>query len=148
MPDWITTPIEFISGPLILLVILPVIPTIWIFLVYPIFAYRLKHSKIKFSYWTRIWLFYVFTAIFCAPILPLVKDTVEHPRLLYPLLHSVGFWSLVGYSTFVLIFHKPINRFVGSSTTIQNGKKILIERWDQTLVKIGIAKFNGKNNDK
>ncbi len=105
MPDWVTTPIEFILGPLILLVILPVIPTIWIFLVYPIFAYRLKHSKIIFSYWTRIWMFYIFTAIVCAPILRLVKDTVEHPKLLYPLFHSKGFWSLIAYSTFVLIFH-------------------------------------------
>jgi hypothetical protein len=146
MPDWVTTPIEFILGPLILLVILPVIPTIWIFLVYPIFAYRLKHSKISFSYWTRIWMFYLFTAIFCAPILPLVKDTVEHPQLLCPLLHSWGFRSLIIYSTLVLIFHKQINRLVDNSAVIQTGKRILIENWDQALVKIGIAKIN--NNEK
>ncbi len=137
------TPVEFILGPLILLIILPIIPTIWIFLVYPIFAYRLKHSKIKFSYWTRIWMFYIFTAIFCAPILPLVKDTIEHPRLLYPLIHSWGFWSLIGYSMFVLIFHKSINRFVENSPVIQEGKRVLIDNWDKALVKIGIAKMNG-----
>ncbi len=144
MPDWITTPIEFILGPLIMLIVLPVIPTIWIFFVYPIFAYRLKHSKINFSYWTRVGMFYFFTAIFCVPILPTIKETIEHPRSFYPLVHSWGFWSLIGYSIIVTIFHKPIEKIANQSPLIQRIKTNFVQIWFKFLIRIKIA---GKNDN-
>ncbi len=146
MPDWVTTPIEFILGPLIMLIVLPVIPTIWIFFVYPIFAYRLKHSKINFSYWTRIGMFYFFTAIFCIPILPTIKETIEYPRSFYPLIHSWGFWSLIGYSAIVTILHKSIEKVAGQSLLIQKMKNRFIEVGLRLLIKIKIAKKEQKQN--
>jgi hypothetical protein len=145
VPAWFITTVEFFLGPIIFLVILPVVPTVWIFFIYPLFAYRLNHASIHFSYWARIGMFYGFSAICCAPFLPMIKNTIEHPALLLPLLGSRGFWMLMGYTSIALVFHKQIGRLAQIPLVIF-AKKKLIDIGYALFIKLRIAWANGINS--
>lgn len=111
MREIVITLLEIIAGPIILLIVLPVIPTIWIFVVYPFYAYRLNHAtKVHWPFWARVASFYVVSMLCCLPALPIIKDTVEHPAKLYPLLHSRGFQVLIAYTLLTTTFHKQIEK--------------------------------------
>lgn len=145
MPTWLVTAAEFLAGPVIFSIVLPVIPTIWLFVVYPLFAYRINHAKIQFSYWARIGLFYLFTALVCAPALPAMKNTVEHPAILLPLLKSPGFILLAAYASATLILHKPINRLVNSSPVIRSLRNNAVVIGYTVFLKLKLAWANGFN---
>lgn len=122
MPNWVSTIIEIILGPIILLIVLPVIPTIWILFVYPIFSYRLNHTKIHLSFGIKALIFYLITILFCLPVFPTIKNTIEYPNILFPLLNSTGFQILVAYSLITSLFHKSLLKFSNSPIVLPTKK--------------------------
>lgn len=142
MPNWISTLIEIILGPIILLIVLPVIPTIWILFVYPIFSYRLNHTKFHFSFGIKFLIFYFISVLFCLPILSIIKNTIEHPNILFPLFKSTGFQILIAYSLITSLFHKQLIKFSNSSFLLP------IKKWTlNTLYAIALKlKFVKTNN--
>ncbi|MBP6855777.1 MAG: hypothetical protein KBC26_02280 [Candidatus Pacebacteria bacterium] len=123
MREAIITLLEIVAGPIVLLIVLPVIPTIWIFVMYPFYAYRLNHAtKIHWPFWARVASFYVISVLCCLPVVSTIKDTVEYPAKLYPLLKSRGFQALIAYTILTTLFHKHLER-ISNHPKVQQLKK-------------------------
>lgn len=98
-------------GPAILLVLLPVIPTVWLMVVYPVFGHMLKKMGVK-SMKKRLALFYVFSVVCCMPAFSYIRDAVHDPGILLPVITSKGFVALTAYSITAPFVFSRIERSV------------------------------------
>lgn len=127
MREAIITLLEIVAGPIVLLIVLPVIPTFFICVGYPLFVRFLNWITKKFTercwpFWARVGLFYIMIVLSFMRYILNNRDIIEHPSKLYPLLQSRGFRILFIYTILVTVFHKHLER-ISNHPKVQQLKK-------------------------
>ncbi|MFA6353084.1 MAG: hypothetical protein WCW90_02485 [Candidatus Paceibacterota bacterium] len=103
-------------GPLVALVLLPVLPTVWIGVIFPIASHFLKKCGVT-SFYKRVCFFYLFTAVTLSPMAFTIKETIESPQALFGAMNTTGFRALTIYTITVTLFHKRLSALLEKAKT-------------------------------
>lgn len=94
-------------APAVPIIILPVIPTVWIGVVFPAFSHFFKRMGVQ-SFTKRVGLFYLATLNLCLPAVPIGRQMIDDPDILLRVINTAGFKSLVAFTVCTTVFHRQL----------------------------------------